>query len=181
MADEPEVTDDEVDASAIFGEAEKPARKTRQSKAVVEERLHPILSNEDFLRAQAAARTKIDKERRLTAMKAVEAEEAVRLRREEGLTTGLGAADEEVHILMDLPLWTPNITVNGFPFWHARGYDVPRHLYDSLMEQMFRAWRHDDQIDGKSMRETLTRATRRAPNVLDGNTGVALHDDRYDA
>lgn len=179
MTDEPE---DEVSADALFGAGEKPARKTRQAKAVVEEvRLHNVLSNEDFLLAQANARKKIDKERRIAAMKAVAAEEEKRLRREEGLTTGIPGMDDEVHILMDLPEWTPYISLNGFPFWHGRGYDVPRHVYDTLMDQMFRAQRHDDQIDGKSMRETMARANRRSPNVIDGNTGVALHDARYDA
>lgn len=182
MTEEPDETADDVSADALFGEDPKPARKTRQAKAVVEEeRLHDVLSNEDYRAAQEAARRSIDKERRLAAMNAVKADEMQRIRREEGLTTGNGAMDEEVHILMDLPEWTPYIALNGFPFWHGHGYNVPRHVYDTLMEGMFRAFRHDDQIEGKSLREKMLRAARRAPNVIDGNTGAVFHDERYDA
>lgn len=177
VTDEP--NEDEA-ADALFGEAEKPARKTRQAKAVVEEvRLHKVLSNEDFLAAQALARKKIDKERRVAAMKRVEAEETERLRVEEGLTTGSSEMDELVDIQIDLPEFTNSITVNKFPYMHGRSYRVARHVYNSLMEQIFRARKHDDQTEGKSMREAYAR---KRDTLINGNTGVAIRaPERLDA
>ena len=160
---------------------EAPVKRARVKKVEAEVRLHPILSNEDFLAAQGAARKAIDKERRAAAMKEVQAQEAQRLRVEEGLTTGITDLDDLVDVQIDLPLWTPSISVNRFPYMHGRAYRVARHIYNSLMEQMQRARRHDDQIEGRSMRESMAYAHRQSANVLNGNTGAAVRDPRFDA
>ncbi len=180
MTDEPEdLPTDEPTLEAML--SEEPVKKARAARKAAEpaKRLHPILSDEDFLAAQAAARKSIDKERRAAAMKEVQAQEAERLRIEEGLTTGVTDRDELVDIQIDLPLFTPSITINRFPFMHGRSYRVPRHQYDTLMEQMHRAHRHDDQTEGRSLREVY--ASKRN-TLLNGNTGVAINAPaRFDA
>lgn len=188
MTDEPEDTADEPEVSLgdlmDEGVAAKPVRKTRQAKAAPAEdevRLHSILSNEDFRLAQAAARKSIDKERRLTAMNAVKEEELRRLRLEEGLTSGITEEDHIVDILIDLPEWAPNILNNyGLtPYWHGRSYPVPIHVARSLAEQMHRAWRHEDQLDGKSRVQMLHRKRETTINARSGS--VVNAPARFDA
>jgi hypothetical protein len=184
MTDEP---DDEVTADELFaGDApETPVKKTRAKKAApVEEdepRLHPILSNADFRLAQEAARKSIDKERRLAAMQAVKTMELNRLRIEEGLTSGVAEDDALVDILIDLPEWAPNIN-NNFgqtAYWHGRSYTVSTAVARSLNEQMFRAWRHEDQLDGKSRSQMLHR---KRETTISERTGVIRNAPaRFDA
>ncbi len=117
-------------------------------------RLHPILSNEEVLAAKASARSKVQAERRKAAMAAVEEEETRRLRREEGLTTGVGAKDDIVNITIDLPPFAPDLKVNFDQiFTHGVTYPVPRHQADTLAEMMSRAWLHEDEVKGRSKAE----------------------------
>jgi hypothetical protein len=117
-------------------------------------RLHPILSNEEVLAARARARKKVEAERKLAAIEALEVQETERLRLEEGLTTGVGVLDEIVNVTIDLPPFAPDIKVNFHQtFVHGYTYPVPRHQADTLREQMARAWRHEDEVKGRSFRE----------------------------
>lgn len=178
MADELE---DKTSAEELFGDA-PPEKKVRAKKAapVEEERLHPILSNDDFRLAQGAARKSIDKERRLAAMQAVKTMELNRLRIEEGLTSGIAEDDALVDILIDLPEWAPNIN-NNFgqtAYWHGRSYTVSTAIARSLAEQMHRAWRHEDQLDGKSRAQMLHRKRETVINARSGaiaNAPPVLH------
>ena len=122
-----------------------------------EERLHPILTNEQVLKARAKARETVDAQRVAAAMKEEERKETSRLAREEGLTTGIGYLEELVHIAIDLPRSAPCISVNGGTraFWHGHGYDVPRHVANSLSESMYRCWAAEEQADGKSRYDIL--------------------------
>lgn len=151
------MTDDEIDNLG-----EEPEEQ--------EERLHPILSNEEFLAAQSAARKAIEKERKLLAREAVIEAETQRLRNEEGLTTGIEDEDRIVDVTIDLPPWAPNIAVNfgTQPYWPGRTYQVPLHVARSLQEQMFRAWRHEDQLDGKSLQQKLMRKRETVINARSG-------------
>lgn len=143
------------------------------------ERLHPILSNDEFLEAQAAARRKLDAERKKAAMKDVEAKEMRRLRTEEGLVSGITDEDELVWVTIDLPEWAPWIAVNGRPYWHGYSGRVPKHVYRSLAEQMQTAWRAHDQTEGRSIAQMMQ--SKRA-TTLNGKTGVADNAPRrFDA
>lgn len=132
-------------------------------------RLHPVLSNQQVLEARAKARAKIEKERISAAMKDVEEQETRRLRREEGLTarTGVSSADEIVSITLDLAPFQPNIKlgdlIEGQTYWHGYTYEVPRHIADTIREQMARGWKHQDEIDGKTLKEHLQN--RRETNI----------------
>lgn len=112
---------------------------------------HPLLTAAEVAEAKAKARAKLDKERRLAAMKAVEDAETERLKREEGLVTGDGAKDEMVDITLDLAPFTEKIVLNSVPYWHSFTYPVPRHVADTLRDIQAQGWKHQDEIDGKGL------------------------------
>ena len=136
---------------------------------------HPVLSAKEVADAKAKARAAVDKARKDAATKQLIEQETVRLQREEGLVAGDPVADELVKLTVDLPEHAANITVNMQPFWHGHTYDVPRHVANSLREQMQRAWAHQHEIDGKNLtqhyqmaRETVlspVAGVRNAPQV----------------
>ena len=144
-----------------------------------EPRLHAILSNAEYRDAQEKARLLVLKKKRANAREDVIARETARLMREDGLTTGSSEKDEIVSVLIDLPPFARNVSINGFEYTNGGSYKVPRHVYDTLREQMQRAWAHEDQIEGKSIKEHLARVATRSPNVV-GESG-AFRSDRYDA
>lgn len=132
-----------------------------EADAQLAEESHPVLSAEDVALAKQMARDKLNKERHASAMKAIQAAEEARLRREEGLVTGDGAKDEMVRITLDLASHSSNVTINGFPYWHGFTYTVPRHVADTLREVQSRGWKHQDEVDGKTIAQNL-QANRRA-------------------
>lgn len=146
-------------------EPEAPApKKPKASKvedaieaADAEVRLHPILSNEEFEAAKLAARAALETERKKAARKAVLETETQRLREEEGMSAG-GVKDEKVRIMLDLAPHSPYILINSRPYYHGQTYTVPRHVAETLREVQQRGWRHQDEIDGKSLSEHYQRA-----------------------
>ncbi len=143
------------------------------------ERLHPILSDKEYLAAKEKARKKIDAERHANAMKQVEAEETKRLRLEEGLTTGVAAEDERVWATIDLPEWCPAVIINGEPYWHGHSYPVSVAQLRTLQEQMQSSWRAHDQTEGKSMAQMFQN--KRA-SMINGKTGIVDNAPRrFDA
>jgi hypothetical protein len=134
-------------------------------------RQHPILTNAELKAAKEKARAKVEADRKRAAMKAVEDAETSRLREEEGLTTGDGVKDQIVMITLNLAQHSQNITVNGRAYWHGQTYKVPRHVADSLREMQARGWRHQDEIDGKSLTQHY-QAERTTSLRLVGGRGV---------
>lgn len=165
-----EPTEAELEAQLMGGApAEKPksARAAKKMAAAdpdddeqdeggEEARLHPILTNEQFLKAQSRAKERVLAERVAAAAKAVEDAETIRLRMEEGLTTGITDADEMVEILIDLPPYGDKILINGpmgKAYWHGTRAAVPRHVADTLNEIMYNMWRHENQTEGRSIQQ----------------------------
>lgn len=150
-----------------------------------EERLHPILSNEEFLAAKEKARKRIEAERKTAAMKAVEAQEVERLKLEDGFTSGSSDLDEIVDVTIDVPPWcaisgaATGIVVNRQPYHHGHTYAVPRHVAHSLRENMFNAWKVDAQVDGKGMIEQYARKRNTVINARSGAINNA--PSRFDA
>lgn len=147
-----------------------------------EVRLHPILSNDEFRAAQGKAKTRVEAERKLAAIAQVEEVETNRLRLEEGLTTGIELMDEIVDITIDLPPFTEKISVNGLlgsHYYHGKTYAVARHIANSLNEMMHRAWRHEDQTEGRDIRQQYGRKRDTSINARSG----AIHNApaRFDA
>lgn len=153
--------DEPIDAADFLGVSEAEVPDTI--------RLHPILTNEEYREAQAKARVRLDKERKVAAIRDVEERETMRLRVEEGLTSGITAEDELVWITIDVPDWVPWCAINGQAYHHGHSYQVPTHVARSLKEQMQNCQRTHDLADGKSTMD-MYRA-RRTP-VIDGKSGV---------
>ena len=167
----PKLTDEEAEALGLHEDA--PAEEAR---------LHPLLSNEEVLAARAKARKKVEVERRRAAIEQMEAQEVERLRREEGLTTGINEKDEIVSVTIDLPPYTPHIMINGplgHIYWHGQTYQVPRHVGDSLMDMQQRAWISEDQVEGRSLAQQYAR---KRGTTIDGKTGAVQNaPSRFDA
>lgn len=155
-----------------------PAKASR----VKEERLHPILSNAEVRAAQARAKDNVLAERKAAAMEDIERRETERLRIEEGLTTGSEQKDEIVNFTVDLPLYADKLLINGplgKAYWHGHTYAVPRHIADTLAEMTFRAWRHEDQTEGRSIAQAYQRKRDTAINARSG--AVSRAPARFDA
>lgn len=123
----------------------------------------PILSAAEIAKIRAEAKEKILSERKSAAKADLMSREIQRLKNEEGLVTGNRYADEIVTITIDLPTFAPNIVVNMRPYWHGHTYTVARHVAESLRAQMFTSWKHQNEIDGKSMTDFY--ATRRIAEI----------------
>jgi len=124
-----------------------------------------ILTEKEILEAKAKARSKLDVALKKVAFDKIVEEEELRLKREQGKVTGVADMDEEVNLMIDLPDFCAIIRVNSEAFWPGHTYTVPRHVANSLREQMQRAWNHQHTLDGKSAAEQykMTKPQRISP------------------
>ena len=152
-------------------EAPKPVSETppgadplpMPSQAQPERQLHPILSNKRLAEAKAAARKQLEEDRAKAAYASAYKEELQRLKIEEGLVVG-GTRDEMVEVVIELvePHVNSCLLVNFKAYWHGRTYTVPRHVADSLREQMWRLSAYTSkEIKGEKRVEFYR--TQRAP------------------
>lgn len=140
---------------------------------------HPILSAEEVDAARAKARKRIENERKVSAMRQIEDQETERLRREEGLVSGISGEDVMVWVTIDLPPEAASIAINGEAYHHGHSYPVPKHVQRSLAEQMQASWRSHDLADGKS---TSQMFQGRRNSKVDGKTGIVDNAPRrFDA
>lgn len=109
----------------------------------------PLLSEAEIAAIRAQARAEIMADKRGKLKQELLAAEKQRLKNEEGLTTGNSHMDEVVSISIDLAPYAPYININSQCYYHGRTYQVPRHVADTLRDQMFQTWKHQNQIDGK--------------------------------
>lgn len=127
-----------------------------------------LLTDAEIRDIRAKARADIMADKRTQLKSRLIEREKQRLKVEEGLTTGNSHQDEMVNITIDLPTFAPYINVNSTAYWHGRTYPVSRHVADSLRDQMHMSWKHQNQIDGKSLTDFY--AQHRVAN-LDKITG----------
>jgi hypothetical protein len=160
-----------VDASAAVIEA--PAGPLVDETGEV--RLHPILSNEDVLAIRALARKELDAERRKNAKAALLEQEKKRLQQEEGLVTADGVRNEMVRITLDLAEHQPFLAVNNTVYYPGFPYKVPRHVADQLREMQSRGWNHQNEVEGKGMRERFRRPYNTGLSPLAGTTGAPAY------
>lgn len=60
--------------------------------------------------------------------------------------------DEELRPLtINLPPSHDRITIDGTMYLHGGTYDFAKARYDSVLEQLQRAWNHEFEIEGKAM------------------------------
>lgn len=174
-------------APEIAEAAEQPVDKTRKPRARApsleeavadiqaaddEVRLHPILTNAEVEEAKAEAKEKVLEAQRKAAKKKIVDDEMQRLRTEEGLVTGDGTKDQMVRISLDLAPHSPFIVLNHRPYYHAQTYPVPRHVAETLREIQQRGWRHQDEIDGKTLSEHYQRARSTGLSPVKGVTNA---------
>lgn len=119
--------------------------------------LHAILTNKQVLAVRAQARKEMLADQVAAAKASLLDEEKQRLLVEEGVSTGSSALDEIVSITLDLADHTDKLVVNFAPYWHGITYTVPRHVANSLREQMWRGWQHQHILDGKGIAESYQR------------------------
>lgn len=176
-----EPTDEELEEVGVDAQA---AVIEAPSGALVDEagevRLHPILSNEEVLAVRALARKELDAERRKNAKVALLEQEKRRLQQEEGLVTADGVRNEMVRITLDLAEHQPFLAVNNTVYYPGFPYKVPRHVADQLREMQSRGWAHQNEIEGKGMRERFRRPYNTGLSPIAGlsnaprtNAGVA--------
>jgi len=131
-----------------------------------------LLTADEIEGAKAKARTKVEAERKKAALARIEAEETDRLKVEEGLVTGDEAKDEMVNITIDLPEYATDIKINMRPYWHGHTYLVPRHVADTLREQMAASNRHQMEIEGKGLARRLIETRPVSISQLTGVTNA---------
>lgn len=117
---------------------------------------HAILTDAQIDDRRTAAEAKLFKEQQESALKAIETEHLQKLRMERGMVVG-GRNDDMVTITLDLAEHSACLMTNGRPYWHGATYTVPRHVADDLRSRMFMGWRHQNDIDGKSLSQFYQR------------------------
>ncbi|HEY1858664.1 hypothetical protein [Acidocella sp.] len=165
-------------------DAPKPETKI---EAAAEERLHPILTNDEVRAAQAKARKKIDDERRKLAAKMVEEQETRRLQEEENLRPDDDPGGEMVTIQIDLAPYAsfgttngkglPGMSLDGRRFWQGQIVTVKRRVADSIRDIMYRTWQHEHSLKGEPLiqfyqSQRLTEVNARSGAVRNAPTGA---------
>jgi hypothetical protein len=133
MADDPK--------DELFGEPE--AEKAEESRS--------ILTDKEIEDAKRIARERIEKALKESEKERIIAEEMRRFQAEEGKRTGKVDLDEEVSVTIDLAEFAAKLTINGQDYWHGYTYTVPRHVYDTMRDIMFRGHLHQNALDGKDL------------------------------
>lgn len=114
---------------------------------------HPLFTPKELEAIKTEARAEVMADKKKAAKASMLDAEKIRLQREEGLTTGNSHMDEMMTVTIDLAPFSDRILVNQQPYWHGKTYTVARHIAESLRETMFRTWAHQNEIDGKGLRE----------------------------
>lgn len=154
-------------AEAALADATTKTPKARKPKA--DTPVKAELSEQDIEEARAKAREEVRAELRKKAVAEVIAAEKEKLRREAAGETGDGWKDEIVNCTIDLAEHSDRITLDGNQYFHGHTYKVRRVVSDTLREIMQRSYQHQDQIEGKSLTDTLRRARNTRFN---GSTGA---------
>lgn len=102
------------------------------------------ISEEERRIIQERASQTVAEERKQAALKQL-MEQALEAERRRGTVD-----EEECDVTIDLPDFADRITVDGASYFHGYTYAVGYHQFQSMREQMARAWQHQDEIDGKS-------------------------------
>jgi hypothetical protein len=136
------------------------------------EEAHPILTAEEIAEIRAEARKKVEAERRSAARAEMLEREINAARRAAGLTTG-GPNDEMVNITLDLAEHSEDIKLNGCSYRHGGTYRVPRHVAETMREIMYRGWKHQNEVDGKSLSQFYQKARPYVLNMANGKVARA--------
>lgn len=151
------------------------SKKDEGSKAALPEN-EAILSNEEKAAIRREVLEELEAKRKEAATTDFRKRETLRLQKEEGFVTGNAVKDEMVNIHLDLAPHSADIKINGTHYFHGRSYAVARHVADTLNEIQHRGWKHQNEIDGKSMTDFFGQ--KRVADMFDvkrgKNIGVVL-------
>lgn len=125
----------------------------------------PILTDKEIAEARRIARERVEKALKEAETERIIREEMEALRREEGKRTGEVDKDEPVSVTIDCAEFADRLRINGQEFFHGYTYDVPRHVYDTMRDILFRGHAHQATLDGKDL---ATFYRRKAEPVLSG-------------
>jgi len=110
-----------------------------------------ILSDKEISEAKRVARERVQKALHDAEKERIIREEMEALRREEGKRTGKVDLDEAVKVTIDCAEFADRLRVNGQEYFHGYTYDVPRHVYDTMRDIMYRGHLHQSNLDGKDL------------------------------
>jgi len=131
---------------------------------------HPVLTDEQYQKAQQKARDRVDKERIEAAMKEIEEKAYTAEQRALGISKS-DLKDDLVSITIDLvdPDINSCLVINFKQWWHGQTYhNVPRHVADYIQMQAFNLAKYTSrEIEGKKDREFY----RKKRNITLGPTG----------
>lgn len=133
MADDPK--------DELFGDAPEPEKAEGR----------PILTAKEIEEARRIARERVEKALKEAEKERIIAEEMQRFKAEEGKRTGKVDLDEEVQVTIDLAEFANKISINGQDYWHGYTYTVPRHVYETMRDIMYRGHLHQNALDGKDL------------------------------
>lgn len=154
----------ENDRDALFGDGTEPTGETAQEVPATDAS-RSILTDVEIADAKRVARDRVEKALKEAEKERIIREEMEAFKREEGRRTGQVNLDEEVEMTVDLAEFASKLTINGVSYWHGYTYKVPRHVYDTARDIMFRGHLHQNNLDGKDM-ATFYRS--KAAPVLSG-------------
>jgi len=112
-----------------------------------------ILSPEEIEAARAKARSKFEAQGKAKATNELIDAELARLQ----VMTGDRYADEKIWINIDLPPFADRLTIDGRAYSHGHVYFLPRHMVESMREQISRMWDHEAEIKGESIRNKIAQ------------------------
>lgn len=141
-------------------------KKTEPVKRPVDQALIDALTPETkkALRAEAAKTVAADMEQ--------DARDAYFQRMLAEARRGYVKEDQLVYVTMDFPSFVNRALIDNVEYHHGYMYEVPMRLYKVLVEQMARAWLHQDELDGRSRTEAYQRM--RSTSISPHNPGPAV-------
>ena len=120
-----------------------PVGRPRKTPPVSEAEL-ALITKERLHELELQAKEEVDKERRLAAEMAFIEQEKARLKKE----LNLDPNEEERDVLIDLPGHSLDIKLDGQMYTHGHTYQVRKSVYDTIVDVMARAWKHEDMVGG---------------------------------
>ena len=132
------------DTDALFGDGAEPEAENSTEPT-------PILTDAEIEEARKIARDRVAKALKDAEKERIIREEMEKFRREEGKRTGAVDKDELVNVTIDCAEFADRLCINGQEYFHGYTYEVPRHVYDTLRDIMFRGHLHQSTLDGKDL------------------------------
>lgn len=131
-------------------EDEAPEAELDTHKLEVPAEYEDILTAEDMADVRAEAAKGLRDKQRKAAKKDMLARATQELEREAMLLAQTDLRGDHVSVTIDLAPFAPFIKLDGRLYEHGRTYAVPRKIFNTLNEQMFRTWQHEGTLHGES-------------------------------